>query len=96
MFLDIWQDHQLLITSTHSGSLTGLYLRNGSINWRHKFENLNVNYLTSLPKTNDFDCPVLSINGLGRWIRCWKTTGILVSEHCLPNDFLTEIEKDLK
>ncbi|XP_027196145.2 ER membrane protein complex subunit 1 [Dermatophagoides pteronyssinus] len=96
---DIWQDHQLLITSSHSGSLSGLYLRNGSINWRHLLENSSsIDFLSSWPKsspsTMDFSCPVLSVNGHGRWIRCWKTSGILLSEHFLPNDFLNEIDND--
>ncbi|OTF79620.1 hypothetical protein BLA29_003202, partial [Euroglyphus maynei] len=91
---DIWQDHQLLITTSQSGSLSGLYLRNGSINWRHLLESSSIDFLSSWPKSPDFSCPVLSVNNRGRWIRCWKTSGVLISEHFLPNDFLNEIEKD--
>ncbi|XP_046917685.2 ER membrane protein complex subunit 1 isoform X2 [Dermatophagoides farinae] len=91
---DIWQDHQLLITSSHSGSLSGLYLRNGSINWRHLLESSSIDFLSSWPKSANFSCPVLSVNGRGRWIRCWKTSGVLLSEHFLPDDFVNEIEKD--
>lgn len=98
---DKWQDHPNLIVATNGGVLAGLNLRNGDINWRHivetspvigTHEHLQAGFVSNPGQL--FDCPVLAINGHGRWIRCWDEEGGLLSEHKLPDTFLGDIEKD--
>ncbi|KAJ6219092.1 hypothetical protein RDWZM_004904 [Blomia tropicalis] len=92
---NLWQNHQSLIVSTHNNVLTGLYLRNGSIQWRHPFETSDsINFISSGFENiiGNSRCPVLSVNGNGRYVRCWSTDGLLLSEHNLPSEYCSELE----
>ena len=89
----LWQDHQNLIVSTESNVLSALYLRNGSINWRHIF-NEEINHLTTgFDKRSSLACPVLSVSGNGKYLRCWTSEGLVLGEFNLPQTFLSELDK---
>ena len=84
----LWQTHSSIIFSTESHVLTSLHLRNGSIQWRHLLES----GIDAIAATDNDDCPVMTINGLGTWIRCWNLEGMIVSEKSLPQEYLEDIE----
>lgn len=86
----LWQTHSSIIFSTESHVLTSLHLRNGSIQWRHLLES----DINTIAATESDDCPVMTINGMGTWIRCWTLEGMLVSEKSLPSDYLEDIEQN--
>jgi len=89
---NLWQTHYSIIVSTNSQVLSSLYIRNGSIEWRHVLES----NIDSLISSNSDDCQIMTINGYGNWIRCWTTDGLIVSEKSLPHDYIEEIENNIE
>ncbi|XP_054159039.1 ER membrane protein complex subunit 1-like [Oppia nitens] len=85
---NLWQTHQSVILSTKSQVLTSLYIRNGTIQWRHLLES-EIDLFVS---TGARDCPLFTINGGGVWLRCWSLDGVIISEKSLSTDFIEEIE----
>lgn len=86
-----WQSFDNIILSTKSNVLTSLYIRNGSIEWRHVLES-NIDALAS--SANNNECSLMTINGFGNWIRCWSRDGLLLSESSLPRDVIEAIHNN--
>lgn len=109
-FLALWQYNPTLILSTHSNVVASLNLKNGSLSWRHILESpydastpahySPINHFgsafdSSLSKsTNSFECPVISVNGYGRWVRCWSIGGVLLGDYSLPSELVQDVEQD--
>lgn len=86
----LWQTHNKIIFSTESHVLTSLHIRNGSIQWRHLLES----DIDALVATDSDACPLMTINGLGTWIRCWTLDGLIVSEKSFSSDYIQGIENN--
>ena len=80
-----------IIFSTHSQVITSLYIRNGSIEWRHRLES-PIELFASASGTNG--CDFITINSNGKWIRGWTKEGLLVFERSFPIDFIENIQTD--
>ncbi|CAG2112877.1 unnamed protein product [Medioppia subpectinata] len=86
----LWQTHNTIVFSTGSHVFASVYIRNGTIQWRHLLESP----IDLFVATKSRDCPLVTINGLGVWIRCWTLDGLIVSENSLSNDYIEDIENN--
>ena len=86
----LWQTHNTIIFSTESHVLTSLHIRNGTIKWRHLLES----DIEALVATDAENCPLMTINGFGTWIRCWSLDGLIISERSLSTELIQEIENN--
>ncbi|RWS12912.1 hypothetical protein B4U79_03879 [Dinothrombium tinctorium] len=80
-----------IVLGTEKQVLASIYLKNGSLNWRHVFECGPFN----AARVEKEDGNVITVNANGLYVRSWNAkSGSLVSEYRLPESIVTENERN--